>query len=57
MDHRVVRADRGAGVAAHGRALQVEPMTPVLKVPGTKRLKLTSDEQLSSVAIKFNLRR
>jgi hypothetical protein len=32
-------------------------MKPVLKAPGTKRLKLESDEPLSSFAFKFNLRR
>jgi hypothetical protein len=32
-------------------------MKPVSKPPGTKRLKLIFDEQLSSFAFKFNLRR
>jgi SPX domain protein involved in polyphosphate accumulation len=26
--------------AGHGRALQIDPMKPTLKAPGTKRLKL-----------------
>jgi len=32
-------------------------MKPMLKAPGTKRLKLKYDELLPSFAIKFNLRR
>ena len=32
-------------------------MKPVLKAPGTKRLKLKCDESLSNFAFKFNLRR
>jgi len=32
-------------------------MKPTLKAPGTKRLKLNCDEQLSNSAFKFNLRR
>jgi len=32
-------------------------MNPVLKAPGTKRLKLTYENQLSSLAFNFNLRR
>ena len=32
-------------------------MTPTLKAPGTKRLKLKNDEPVSNVAFKFNLRR
>ena len=38
-----------------GRAVQVNPIKPMLKAPGTKRLKLTYDEPLSSFAFKFNL--
>ena len=37
--------------------MQVGPSKPVLKAPGTKRLKLTCDELLSNYAFKFNLRR
>jgi len=37
--------------------VQVDPMKPMLKAPGTKRLKLYYDKPLSSVAFKFNLRR
>ena len=35
--------------------MQVEPMNPVLKAPGTKRLKLEYDKLLSNVAFNFNL--
>jgi hypothetical protein len=38
-------------------AVQVDPIKPALKAPGTKRLKLKCDEQLSNFAFKFNLRR
>jgi len=37
--------------------VQVDPIKPTLKAPGTKRLKLDSDELLLSFAFKFNLRR
>ena len=37
--------------------MQVDPIKPTLKPPGTKRLKLKCDEPLSNVAFKFNLRR
>ena len=40
-----------------GRAVQVDPIKPTLKAPGTKRLKLEYDELLSSFAFSFNLRR
>jgi len=40
-----------------GRAVQVDPIKPVLKAPGTKRLKLNSDDPLSKFAFRFNLRR
>jgi len=36
--------------------VQVDPIKPKLKGPGTKRLKLTCDEPLSNVAFKLNLR-
>ena len=41
----------------HGRAVQVDPIKPKLKAPGTKRLKLKRDEPLSNFAFKINLRR
>jgi len=37
--------------------VQVDPIKPTLKAPGTKRLKPQYDELLSSFAFKFNLRR
>jgi len=40
-----------------GRVVQVDPIKPTLKVPGTKRLKLKYDEHVSDFAFKFNLRR
>ena len=55
------------GAALHGdlphrrlapsKAVQVDPIKPTLKAPGTKRLKLKHDKVLSSFAFKFNLRR
>ena len=41
----------------HGRAVQLAPIKPRLKAPGTKRLKLKCDVLLSASAFKFNLRR
>ena len=37
--------------------MQVDPINPKFKPPGTKRLKLNSDVLLSSCAFKFKLRR
>jgi len=37
--------------------VQVVPIKPTLKAPGTKRLNLKYDELLSIFAFKFNLRR
>ena len=37
--------------------MQVDPIKPKLKPPGTKRLKLNCDIVLSTPAFKFNLRR
>ena len=37
--------------------MQVDPIRPTLKAPGTKRFKLDCDELLSTFALKFNLRR
>ena len=37
--------------------MQVDPIKPKLKPPGTKRLKLKCDVLLSTSAFKFNLRR
>jgi hypothetical protein len=53
--------DQRAGVLARGpapgRPVQVDPIKPKLKPPGTKRLKLNCDILLSTSALKFNLRR
>ena len=40
-----------------GRAVQVDPIKPMLKAPGAKRLKLKYDIPFSEFAFKFNLRR
>ena len=37
--------------------MQVDPIKPTLKAPGTKRLKLEYYEMLSRFAFEFNLRR
>jgi hypothetical protein len=37
--------------------VQVDPIKPELKPPGTKRLKLQYDEPLSNFAFNFNLHR
>ena len=37
--------------------MQVDPITPVLEAPGTKRLILKYDEPLSNFAVKIYLRR
>jgi hypothetical protein len=44
-------------VDPRGIAVQVDPIKPTLKAPGTLRLNLKSDELLSNVAFNFNLRR
>ena len=45
------------GDTEQGRAVQVAPMKPKLKPPGTKCLKLNCDMLLSTSAFEFNLRR
>jgi hypothetical protein len=42
---------------AYGRAVQVEPMKPLLKAPGSMILKLRYDGPLSNFAFNFNSRR
>ena len=37
--------------------VQVDPIKPTLKAPGSKRLKLEDEKLLSNVAFNFNLRR
>jgi hypothetical protein len=55
--------DRGARRGCHrrrgalGEAVQLDPIKPKLKPPGTKRLKLKIDVLLSTSAFKFNPRR
>jgi hypothetical protein len=44
-------------LAQQGNVVQVGPMKPTLKVPGTKRKNLKYDEHLSSVALEFKSRR
>ena len=39
-----------------GKAVQVDPIKPMLKLPGTKRLKLEYGKLLSEFAFNFNLR-
>ena len=41
----------------HGRVVQVDPIKPMLKAPGIKRLKLIRAEPLSNLAFKFKMRR
>ena len=41
----------------HGRAVQVDPVKPTSKAPGTKRLQLNCEEPLSNFAFNFKLRR
>ena len=37
--------------------MQINPIKPTLKAPGTKRLKLKYDEPLSNFGFNYNLRR
>jgi hypothetical protein len=55
--HALIHGDLRRRRSAHGRAVQVDPIIPTLKAPGTKRLKLQYDELLSSCPFKFSLRR
>jgi len=48
---------RGRRGVLRGRAVQVDPIKPTLKAPGTKRLKVQYDEPLLTFAINFSLRR
>ena len=47
----------GAGAPRHGMVVQVDPIKPTLKAPGTYRLKLKYDKLLSIFAFNFSLRR
>jgi len=40
-----------------GTAVQIDPIKPMLKAPGSKRLKLEYDELLSNFGFNINLRR
>ena len=40
-----------------GRVVQIDPIKPMLKAPGTVLSKLEHDEALSNYAFKFKLRR
>jgi len=44
-------------MAVLGKAVQVDPIKPMLKPPGTKHLILRCDILLSNFAFKFDLRR
>jgi hypothetical protein len=57
-DREVVSGREVKGSAfAPGRVVQVDPLRPKLKPPGTKRLKLEYEGLLSIFGFKFNLRR
>jgi len=45
------------GPTAPGKAVQVDPIEPTLRAPGSKRSKLNEDTLLSSLAFKFKLGR
>jgi hypothetical protein len=58
LRHYIAGAAGGRALPGpRGRAVQVDPIKPTLKAPGTKRLKLKHDEPLSTFAFKINLRR
>jgi hypothetical protein len=46
-----------APIGTRGGAVQVDPIKPALKVPGTKRVELIYDGPLSNFTFNFNLRR
>ena len=56
---RRIAAERAArrAAASLGRAMQVDPIKPTSKPPGTKSLKVKYDKLLSNFAFNFNLRR
>jgi len=47
------RRRTGVGREERGRAVQVDPIKPTLKAPGTERLKLKYEELLSHFGFKF----
>ena len=50
------RGDVPTDPGDHGNAVQVDPIKPMLKAHGTKRLKLKCEEPQSNFAFKVNLR-
>jgi len=44
------------GAAGRGGAVQLEPMKPTLKPPGSERMKVRCDDVLSNFALTFQLR-
>jgi hypothetical protein len=57
VDEAHVDAHGGDRGQLHGRAVQVDPMKPTLKAPGSKRLNLKQLKLLSCFAFNFNMRR
>jgi len=54
---RTLEGFRVCGSDHPGGAVQIDTIKPMLKPPGTKRLKLNHNKVLSNFAFKFNLRR
>jgi hypothetical protein len=54
--YTAVPGDRRHRALQCGKPVLVEPMKPVLKLPGIKRLTLECDELVSKFAFNFNLR-
>jgi hypothetical protein len=48
---------KGPQSSSPGAAVQIDPINPTLKAPGTKRSKLKYHKLPSSFAFNFNLRR
>ena len=60
LSNSTCAAAPGAQVVRHacpGRAVQIDPIKPTLKAPGSKCLKLGDEKPLSNFAFNFNLRR
>ena len=57
MVHHLPHAELYSIDSPHGKAVQVDPIKPALKAPGTMRLELIYDGPLSNFAFNFNLRR
>ena len=54
---RRFHGDKSQPVLERGRAVQVDPVKPTLKAPGTKRFTVKYEKLLTVSAFKFNLRR